>query len=79
MNNLKKKIVIFKNDRLGDFIWSIESIRFLILTNQDKQIIIFLSNFNESAEYFLKFANVSIKKIKYRASFLEKINIFFYY
>ena len=77
MNNLKKKIVIFKNDRLGDFIWSIESIRFLILSNQDKQIIIFLSNFNESAEFFLKFTNVSIKKIKYRASFLEKINIFF--
>ena len=77
MNNLNKKIVIFKNDRLGDFIWSVESIKFIILSNQDKQIIIFLSNFNESAEYFLNFKNVKIKKIKYRASFLEKINIFF--
>ena len=78
MNKLKKKIIIFKNDRLGDFIWSIESIKFLILSNQDKQIIIFLSNFNESAEFFLKFKNVIVKKIKYRASLLEKIYIFFF-
>ena len=78
MNNLKKKIIIFKNDRLGDFIWSIEAIKFLILSNQDKQIVIFLSNLNESAEYFLKYKNVTIKKIKYRALFLEKIYIFFF-
>ena len=74
----KTKIIIFKNDRLGDFIWSIEAIKFLIFSNPDKQIIIYLSNFNESAEFFLRFNNVIIKKIKYRLSLLEKINIFFY-
>ena len=73
-----RKIVILKNDRMGDFIWSINAIKFLICNNPDKEVIIFLSPFNKAAKFFLNYKNVTVRIIGFNPSVFEKIYIFYF-
>ena len=44
---MEKKIIIFKNDRVGDLVHSISAINDIIFQNQDKKIVVFLSKISE--------------------------------
>ena len=44
---MKEKIIIFKNDSVGDLVHSIATINNIIFQNQDKEIVIFLSKNSE--------------------------------
>ena len=49
---MKKKIIIFKNDRVGDLVHSVPAIKNIISNNQDKEIVIYLSTISKNF-YFL--------------------------
>ena len=74
-----KSIVIFKNDRIGDLIHSLESIYFIINKNKDKIIHIFMSEYNYELKGLLDFANTKIYKISNRLKFKEKIYLIFFF
>ncbi|MDC0615978.1 hypothetical protein OAO77_01230 [Candidatus Pelagibacter sp.] len=69
--NLKKKIVIFKNDRGGDLFISLKTIA--SLKNEYENITIFLSELNFGFKFL--FNNFKIKKVNYNLSIINKINI----
>lgn len=72
---MRKKIVIFKNDRIGDLIWSLDSLNFINQNNKDKDITYFLSNINFSMNFLVQCENVEFRKINYHPNFLEKLSI----
>ena len=61
---MKKKIVIFKNDNVGDLVHSVSAINDIIFQNLDKEVVIFLSK-NSEKFYFLFENNNSQLKIKF--------------
>lgn len=71
---MTKKILIFKNDRGGDLLNSIQSISSLL--NNKNDITIFLSNYNYSFSFLFKNANV--KKINYNLNLFDKIYLIFF-
>ena len=40
---MTNKVVIFKNDRIGDLILSAQSVKLIIEKNKDKEVILYLS------------------------------------
>ena len=44
---MKKKIIIFKNDNVGDLVHSVPAIKDIISQNLDKEVVIFLSKNSE--------------------------------
>ena len=72
--NLKKKIVIFKNDRGGDLFISLKLIS--SLKNKSDNITIFLSGLNYGFKF--SFDKFCIKKINYDLSIINKFQIFFF-
>ena len=52
MNNIKK-IVIFKNDAVGDLIQSLEAINNIIQNNRNNKILIYLSERSKNFDFFL--------------------------
>ena len=72
----KKKIIIFKNDATGDLIHSREAIYNIINSNKDKEIILFLSKSSKEFSFLFHEKNLSIRFIKNKLSFAEKIKIF---
>ena len=73
-----KKIVIFKNDRLGDLLHSVPAIKNIIEKNSDKEIIIFLSKISKNFYFLFKKKNTKLKVLNYHLSILEKIRILIY-
>lgn len=69
----KKKILIFKNDRVGDLYHSLNQL-FKILDKTNENII-YLSNLNKNFSFLFKDL-AKIKITNYRLSLLDKINIF---
>ena len=53
-----ENIIIFKNDRIGDLIPSVSAINLIIDNNQDKKVIIFLSNINYKMKFLFEKKNV---------------------
>ena len=51
MNNIKK-IVIFKNDAVGDLIQSLEAINNIIQNNRNNKILIYLSERSKNFDFF---------------------------
>ena len=72
-----KKIIIFKNDRTGDLITSLPAINYIIKKNKDKEILIYLSEINFRMKFLFDYNNVTIKKINYKLTFINRILIFF--
>ena len=58
---MKKKILLFKNDRGGDLLNSIQCISSLL--NNLNDVTIFLSNYNISFSFLFK--NAKVRKINY--------------
>ena len=61
---MKKKIIISKNDNVGDIVDSVPAIKDIISKNLDKEIVICLSK-NSEKFYFLFENNNSQLKIKF--------------
>ena len=76
--SMKKKIIIFKNDRVGDLVHSVSAINDLIFQNQDKEIVIFLSKISEKFYFLFKNDNLQLRILNYHLTAIEKIKIFFY-
>jgi len=74
---LTKKIIIYKNDAVGDLVQSLDAINNIVNYNRDNKIIIYLSERSKNFDFLLKFKNVEIKLINYNLSILEKTKILF--
>ena len=74
-----ENIIIFKNDRIGDLIPSVAAINLIINNNQDKKIIIYLSNINYKMKFLFEKKNVEVIKVKYSLSIINRISIFLFF
>jgi len=74
-----KNIVIFKNDRIGDLMHSLEAICFIISQNNEKTVHIFLSEFNYELKNLLTFNNTKIYKISNKLTFKDKFFLFYFF
>lgn len=74
-----KNIVIFKNDRIGDLIHSLDSIYYIINKNKDNLVHIFMSELNYELKELLNFKNTKIYKVSNKLKFKEKLFIIFFY
>lgn len=74
---MKKKIIILKNDRIGDLFVSLRAINCILNNHKKNDITIFLSNIN----YKFGFLFLKIKKKIFspNLSLYEKIKIFYYF
>jgi len=75
---MNKKILIFKNDRIGDLIWSLEPINYLINLNKNNNITVFLSQINFSMNFLIKKKNIKFNQIDYHPTLIDRVKIFFY-
>ncbi len=76
---MNSKIIIFKNDAVGDLTQSLNAIYNIIENNADKKILIYLSERSKNFSFLIKKnKNVEFKNIKYNLAFFEKIKIFIY-
>ena len=74
-----ENIIIFKNDRIGDLIPSVAAINLIINNNQDKKIIIYLSNINYKMKFLFEKKNVEVIKVKYSLSIMNRISILLFF
>ena len=74
--NLKKKIIIFKNDAVGDLVQSLQSINNVIKRYSENEIIIYLSERSKNFSFLLEKENINVKILNYDLSIGEKIQIF---
>lgn len=74
-----KNLVIFKNDRIGDLMHSLESMYSIIKKNNDNIVHIFLSELNYELKNLLKFNNTKIYKISNKLNFKEKLILIFFF
>ena len=71
-----QKVLILKNDRVGDYYTSVRSINLILNKHKDKDIKIFLSKINYKFNFIFK--NLDTKIFNYNLNIIEKIRIFFY-
>jgi len=76
---MTSKIVIFKNDRIGDLIPSIPAINIIIDKNKDKKIVIYLSEINYKMKFLFDKKNVEVISVKYKLSLKNRICIFYFF
>lgn len=69
------KILILKNDRVGDLFHSIKHIENLRKECNDSDLDIILSEYNIGFSTILEKNDINIKKIKYSLSIIDKINL----
>ena len=74
-----ENIIIFKNDRIGDLIPSVAAINLIINNNQDKKIIIYLSNINYKMKFLFEKKNVEVIEVKYSLSIMNRISILLFF
>ena len=74
--SLKKKIIIFKNDAVGDLVQSLQSINNIVRKNPENEIIIYLSERSKNFSFLIKKYNIIVKILNYDLSLIEKIQIF---
>ncbi len=75
--NLNKKIIIFKNDAVGDLVQSLPAINNIINHNIQNEILIYLSERSKNFDFLFNFKNVKVKIVKYNLTIKEKIKIFY--
>jgi hypothetical protein len=71
------KILILKNDRVGDLFHSLDGINAIIQQNKDSHIEIVLSNITNNFNFLFKINNfnVSVSYFNYRLNFFEKLQL----
>ena len=70
-----KKILILKNDRVGDFFNSVKGINSIINAHKNYQITIFLSNYSNELSFLFDLNNIKVETLKYNLSFKDKFFI----
>ena len=70
------KILVLKNDRVGDLANSLKGINSLLNENRDKQIEIILSEISKDLSFLFKIKNVKISYLKYSLNFFDKVKLF---
>ena len=78
MNFNDEKIIVFKNDAVGDLTQSLKAIKNIAKTHKDKIIEIYLSERSEKFNFLINYENVKFKKLNYDLNIFEKINLIFY-
>jgi len=71
----KKKILILKNDRVGDLFHSIKGINSILSTHKDYKIEIILSNFSKDISFLFNLKNLKVDIINYNLNIFEKLLI----
>ena len=74
----KEKIIIFKNDAIGDLIHSREAIHNISVSNPNKQIILFLTINSKNFNFLFNYKNIIIKTIRNKLTIFEKFFLFIY-
>ena len=74
---VKKKILIFKNDRTGDLFVSLNAINSILNKHKNDEIKIFLSNINQKFNFL--FPLIKTKIFSMNLNFFDKIWIFIYF
>ncbi len=70
------KILVLKNDRVGDLANSLKGINSLLNENRDKQIEIILSDISKDLSFLFKIKNVKITYLKYSLNAFDKVKLF---
>ncbi len=70
------KVLILKNDRVGDYFTAVKSINLILNKHKDKRVEIFLSNINYKFNFIFK--DLKIKIFNYDLNIVEKLKIFLY-
>ncbi len=73
---MDEQIVIFKNEKTGDLIHSVNSIKEIVSKYPNKKINIFLSHYNVEMKFLFNYENVKIHTITEKIIFKDKIKIF---
>ena len=76
---MNEKIIIFKNDKIGDLIHAYNAIQNIINNNLDKQIIIFLSHYNSEMKFLFLKKNVKFHIITEKTNFFDKLKILYFF
>ena len=72
---MNDQIVIFKNEKIGDLIHSINSIKKIILKYPKNKINIFLSHYNSEMKFLFISENVEFHIISEKINILDKVKI----
>ena len=72
----RKKILILKNDRIGDLFSSLETLNKLLIKHKNDEKIFYFSKNNEKFSFL--FPNIKKKIVSINLNIIEKIRIFFY-
>lgn len=69
-----KKILILKNDRVGDLFNSLDGINSIISDHPDYEVEIILSNISKDLDFLFNLKNVRVNFLPYRLSILNKFS-----
>ena len=70
-----KKILILKNDRVGDLFNSLDAINLILKDNSDAQIEIVLSEISKNLNFLFNLKHVKVSYLPYRLSFYDKFKL----
>ena len=73
------QIVIFKNEKIGDLIHSISSIKNIISRFPNQRINIFLSHYNSEMKFLFLKKNVKFHIISEKTNILDKLKILYFF
>jgi len=71
------KILVLKNDRVGDLANALKGINSLLNENSDKEIEIVLSGISKDLGFLFKIKNVKITYLNYSLNIFDKVKLFF--
>ena len=71
------KILVLKNDRVGDLANSLKGINSLLNENRNQQIEIILSDVSKDLSFLFKIKNVKITYFNYSLNIFDKVKLFF--
>ena len=72
-----KKIIIFKNDAVGDLVHSLPAINNIISKTKNNNITLFLSERSRKFSFLIDKENIDIRFLNYDLTIIDKLNIFF--
>ena len=70
-----KKILILKNDRVGDLFNSLEAINLIIKNNSDASIEIILSEISKNLNFLFNLNHVKVSYLPYHLTFYDKLKL----
>ena len=71
------KILILKNDRVGDLFNSLDGINAILADNPNAKIEIVLSNISQKLSFLFNIDNVTVSFLPYHLRISDKLNLFF--